>query len=168
MPDSAIKQPFVTPAERHTAQASCFAAYLSAYENLTPQSLMDELAPLFSETVEFKDPFNHVFNKSAAVSVFEHMFSTTVNPKFTVKQRFIEQTDQTSEHFCGMAFWQFEFQTTENSNVNCIQGSSLIEIDGKGKVCKHIDFWDPAENIYEGVPLLGSIMRFIKKKLRAQ
>jgi steroid Delta-isomerase len=36
-----------------------------------------------------------------------------------------------------------------------------------GLVTYHRDYWDAAEELYETLPLLGQLLRFIKKKLKA-
>lgn len=137
-----------------------FNAYLTAYENLTPSSLASELTPLLSNSIEFKDPFNHVFKKEDAVRIFEHMFASTHEPKFNVIQAQIK-------HNSGLAYWQFSFKTDQKSAMKHIYGTSLIEINDLGLVSKHIDFWDPAEHLYESVPLLGRLLKMIKKRLSA-
>lgn len=138
-----------------------FEAYLEAYANLSPDSLESTLSPLLSDDIEFKDPFNHVHTKKEALAIFEHMFATTFEPTFTVKLA------QLSKNM-GFAYWQFSFKSKENGEFNHITGTSLIEINPQGMIQKHIDFWDPAEQLYEKIPVLGWVMRSIKKRLSAQ
>lgn len=137
-----------------------FDRYLHTYENLTEQNLHQTLAPLMHQQIEFKDPFNHVHSQAEAIKVFEHMFENTVNPVFSILQSNIE-------HHRGMAYWAFEFKTSEDGERQKILGTSVIEIDANGLTTRHIDFWDPAENIYQKVPLLGYILRKIKQRLSA-
>jgi hypothetical protein len=36
-----------------------------------------------------------------------------------------------------------------------------------GRIARHRDYWDVAEELYEKVPLLGGLMRLVKRRLRA-
>ena len=45
------------------------------------------------------------------------------------------------------------------------EGVSRMQINEEGKVISHIDYWDAAENVYEKIPLLGAVLRFIKRKI---
>ena len=138
-----------------------FEAYLQAYENLTPENIETELAPLLSKDIEFKDPFNHVHTSIEALNIFKHMFSTTFEPNFKIKHAQVS-------HNVGFAYWQFTFKTKQQGKVNTISGTSLIEISQHATIQKHIDFWDPAEHIYKHLPIVGTLIRFINKRLSAQ
>lgn len=138
-----------------------FIAYLQAYENLTIDSLHNELKPLLDNKIEFKDPFNHVDSKAETIAIFEHMFATVYQPKFTVEYSQIEGRT-------GYARWSFEFKTDNSaSNTKSIKGVSEITISDNLKVCQHIDYWDSAEYIYQDIPILGWFIRLIAKKLSA-
>ena len=47
-----------------------------------------------------------------------------------------------------------------------IHGASHLELAGDGRIATHRDYWDPAEELYEKTPLLGGLMRLIKRRLR--
>jgi steroid delta-isomerase len=47
--------------------------------------------------------------------------------------------------------------------VKSLTGVSWLQFDEKNLVSSHTDYWDPAEGIYEHLPLIGSLMRGLKK-----
>ena len=47
-----------------------------------------------------------------------------------------------------------------------IHGSSHLRFAHDGRVAYHRDYWDAAEELYETLPLLGSLLRWIKRRLR--
>ena len=138
-------------------------SYIDAFEQLTPESL-SKLSELFSEDVYFKDPFNAVNGKPNTLAIFEHMFATTENPKFIV-------IDAAMEGDIAMLYWKFHFQLPSKSksgaNEQMIEGMSRVCFDGQGLVKEHIDYWDPAEQIYSQVPLLSWLLSVIRKRLSA-
>ncbi len=134
--------------------------YLKVFESLTLQSLETDLKPLWHDNVEFKDPFNHVFGKAHCTRLFEHMFTQCFEPRFTIQYKMLTGS-------VGSAYWIFEFKLAENDKApQKIKGNSLIEFDADGLVIKHIDYWDAAEQFYEKIPLLGSLIRLVKKRLQ--
>ncbi len=137
-----------------------FNAYLECYENLNIDSLSDSLSDLIHPDIEFKDPFNHVGSARAVVNIFEHMYQQVYLPKFNVIHSYYD-------HPAGMVLWEFHYSLSPKSERKLIVGTSVIKLNSEGKIVQHIDYWDPAESIYESVPVIGSLIRFVKKKLRA-
>jgi hypothetical protein len=47
-----------------------------------------------------------------------------------------------------------------------IKGCSHLQHNAAGLISQHRDYWDAAEELYEKLPLLGWLMKTIKRKLR--
>lgn len=139
------------------ASGDAFVALCDWYETLTPASLT-QIGTYYAAGVRFKDPFNDVSGLEAVRRVFLHMFETLESPRFRISHR-VRQGGQ------AFAVWQFEFRS--GGKALCIQGSTHFELDGQGKVTLHRDYWDAAEELYEHFPLLGGLLRLIKRKLAA-
>ena len=45
----------------------------------------------------------------------------------------------------------------------CIRGGTFLRLDAQGKVLEHRDYWDSAEELYEKLPVLGALMRWLRK-----
>jgi hypothetical protein len=43
-------------------------------------------------------------------------------------------------------------------------GATHLVFDADGKVAVHRDYWDAAEELYEKLPLLGGLMRWLKRR----
>lgn len=129
------------------------SALIALYEALQPDRL-DELISLYAEDCRFKDPFNEVRGRAAVRRIFEHMFETVDSPRFAVH-----------EAFCcdEQAFLCWDFM----AGRFVIRGASHLRFDAHGQVSEHRDYWDPAEELYEKLPVLGGLMRLIKRRLRA-
>lgn len=140
----------------HLQQA--LARTVAFFENLSPQRL-PELETLYSADAFFKDPFNEVKGTAAIRHVFSHMYVALNDPRFEVKTCF----GQGNEAFLAWHFI-FRFKDTRPQEWQCIRGSSHIRFDEDGRICYHRDYWDAAEELYEKIPLLGGLMRWIKKK----
>ena len=138
--------------------ADTLDALIHLYENLTPQRV-GELAACYREDAHFRDPFNDVRGRAAIERIFTHMFTQVAEPKFTVLERFSAD--------CGhvMLLWRFDFTLR---GPQAIEGTSRLRFDADGRVAEHIDYWDAAGELYARLPLLGGLMRLLRRALAAR
>ena len=125
------------------------------FETLSPQSL-ERLGDFYAPDARFKDPFNDVVGIAAITGIFRHMFDTVDSPRFEVTTRLLTGRE-------AMLGWDFYLRLRGRPRV--IRGVTHLGFDADGRVCRHRDYWDPAEELYEHLPLLGSLMRWLKKRL---
>jgi steroid Delta-isomerase len=134
------------------------------YTQITPESV-PLLQKLYAPDAFFKDPFNEVRGIDNIVKIFSHMFVQIAQPRFEVLSAIQGQGDSANEAFLiWLFYWKKDAQGGE---APPIRGSSHVKFNSLGQVSYHRDYWDAAEELYETVPLLGSVLRFIKKKLKA-
>lgn len=133
------------------------ARLVQAYEALSPTTL-PALMQLYGEAASFKDPFNEVRGRAAIQRIFAHMFEVLVAPRFTVLHTVTE---------ADMAFlsWDFEFRREADGKTWHIHGASCIRYGAQGQVLEHRDYWDAAEELYEKLPLIGRLMRWLRGRL---
>ena len=134
--------------------------YADFFESITQDTPIEAYAQIFDEKVYFEDPFQKVTGLEKVYGVFQHMFETLHNPRFIV-----------DEIVCGHTStylrWTFSYHRSSKHEVEKFIGVSRVQFLETGKALSHVDYWDAAENIYEKVPLLGSVLRLIKKRIRA-
>lgn len=135
------------------------ARIIMQFETLSPSDLK-HLDRIYHPQVKFKDPFNEVQGLRAVHTVFTHMFSTLHEPRFVVHQALV----QGNESFLT---WDFLFRfKRDRDTLQSIHGGSHLKIDPQGLITWHRDYWDAAEELYEKLPLVGGLMRWLKKKAR--
>jgi len=135
------------------------------YESLNLESLPG-LQKFYAPQAQFQDPFNDVRGWEGIERIFLHMFSTMREPRFVVD----EQVTQGENTFLTWRFY-FWLDAMSHTHEQCIQGATHLrwqkdEVQG-WQVCLHKDYWDAAQELYEKLPLLGVLMRWLKSKLRA-
>lgn len=151
------------PADRDR-QATTEAAtqrLIELYEQLSPTHLA-MLDTLYAPEAHFKDPFNDVRGVRAITQIFSHMFATLDQPRFTVTQHLV-QGDQ------AFLSWEFRFRMRRwrPRIEQCIHGATLVRFDTQGRVMLHRDYWDAAEELYEKIPLIGTLMRWLRQSASA-
>jgi len=135
------------------------ATVVAFFETLTPATL-PALASVYSDDARFVDPFNDVTGQRAIRAVFDHMFATLDEPRFEVLEA-VTAGDQ-----CFLV-WNFHFRRRGRDAAGSIHGASHLRFATDGRVTLHRDYWDAAQQVYESVPLLGAVMRWLRRRLSA-
>ena len=116
------------------------------------------LGDFYAADARFKDPFNEVQGVAAVQAVFSHMFVALHEPRFVVRDIFV-QGDQ-----CFLT-WDFIFRFKRFSDApQTVRGASHLVFDARGLVALHRDYWDAAEELYEKLPGVGALMRWLKRR----
>ncbi len=120
-------------------------------------STVSQLGQIYTPDAFFKDPFNEVQGIDAITRIFRHMFDQVDSPRFVVTNSVV-QGDQ------AFLTWDFLFRMKRfSSGEQCIRGATHVRFAADGRVSFHRDYWDAAEELYEKLPLLGSLMRTLKQ-----
>jgi steroid Delta-isomerase len=142
-----------------SAHVDPVARLVSFYETLTEQSL-PQLRELYLVDAYFKDPFNEVRDVAAIEKIFAHMFVASEKPRFIVHTKIVQGDD-------AFLAWDFKFHIRKfRPDVEqTIRGGSHVRFDAMGRVIFHRDYWDAAEELYEKFPVIGGLMRFLKRRV---
>jgi hypothetical protein len=126
------------------------------YEHLSEASLA-QLPAIYAPDAQFKDPFNEVRGIEPVTAIFRHMYEQVDEPRFVVGTRVLQGAD-------AFLVWDFTFRMKRFSREpQCIRGATHIRFDAAGVVAMHRDYWDAAEELYEKLPLVGALMRWLKR-----
>lgn len=134
--------------------------YADLYESISP-SVLDQLDTLFAANARFKDPFNDVRGLSKIRHVFARMFETCMDIRFRVHERFIDGD-------IGCLTWTMTFRPDiagQRDTTWEIHGASRIRFNDAGLVEEHIDYWDSGEYFYAKLPIVGALVRMIRRRV---
>ena len=143
------------PATDCSADAARLARY---FETIHPQSVT-EVADYYAASARFKDPFNDVTGVAAIQHIFAHMFQALEQPHFVVTAQVVQGPQ------CFMTWeFRFGFKNFKKAEQQVILGASHLVFSESGLVTLHRDYWDAAEELYEKLPLVGGLMRWLKRR----
>ena len=54
-----------------------------------------------------------------------------------------------------------------SGEAQTVHGSSHLHLAADGRIAIHRDYWDAAEELYEKLPVLGALMRWLKRRANA-
>lgn len=140
--------------------AETLATYARFFETLTPARVVF-LRDLAAPGVRFKDPFNDVRGVEAMIAVISAMYNHGT-PRFEVIDR------ASGEAGAGYLLWRCTIIPDGLRSGWTFEGMSSVRFDGEGRVVEHIDHWDASEQFFERLPMIGTMLRLIKRGLTAR
>ena len=137
-------------------------AVVQFYEQLQPTDV-SRIAQLYTADAQFKDPFNDVQGTAAIKRIFTHMFASLEAPRFVITQQVLQGSH-------AFVTWDFLFAIPrmKGGQTQTIRGAThfVFHQDAEGwRVAVHRDYWDAAEELYEKLPLIGGLMRWLKQRV---
>jgi hypothetical protein len=149
------------PAAASAATLAALAEVRRFFETLTPATL-GELQAIYAAGAAFKDPFNDVQGLPAITRVFAHMFETLERPRFEVRTTLAGEDE-------AFLTWDFLYRPKGGVMGDMrVHGATYLRFDAEGRIVLHRDYWDAAGELYEKLPLLGGLMRLIRRRLSAR
>ena len=134
--------------------------YLRFYESLSLDSV-SQIEDLVTPGVFFRDPFNEVTGVAAYQEILTDMFERCREPKFKV-------IHVVRDHRTAYIKWSFSFiADARGAKTWEIVGVSELEFATDGRISSHIDYWDPASQLYERFAIIGALFAFLRKRLSA-
>ncbi len=132
---------------------------IAFYENIRPESIA-EFPRYYADDAYFKDPFNEVRGLPAIQRIFAHMFHQVDEPRFAIVERVVDDNG-------AVLVWEFQYRVRlwGRGEVQRMRGVSHLKFDEEGKVIWHRDYWDAAEELYAKLPVIGWVMRGLKKAM---
>ena len=128
------------------------------FEQLQPHDL-PRLPQLYAPDARFKDPFNEVQGLEAITHIFAHMFEALDGPHFIVTERIVQGAQ------CFLVWdFRFRFKRFDTATWQTVRGGTHLRFDAQGRVTLHRDYWDAAEELYEKLPMVGGLMRWLKRR----
>lgn len=136
-------------------------ALIDFFHGLSPESVA-RFPEFYGADAYFKDPFNEVRGVAAIQHLFVHMYEQVAEPRFMVSEKVVDDDG-------AMLIWTFTFRTARRGGgeKQVIRGVSHLRFDAAGKVNYHRDYWDAAEELYMKLPVLGILMRGLRRVLAA-
>ena len=142
----------------HTPMPDAVERLVQFFEQLQPQDL-PRLPALYAADARFKDPFNEVQGLAAIERIFAHMFVSLDSPHFIVTERIVQ------DNKCFLVWdFSFRFRRFDTQSWQTVRGGTHRVFNEEGRVTLHRDYWDAAEELYEKLPVVGGLMRWLKRR----
>jgi hypothetical protein len=116
--------------------------------------LLDEI---YAEDIEFRDPFLQIRGLPRLREYFARQYEDVIQSRFVFE-------DEAIQGQRAMLTWtmHIEHRRFARGEVIRLSGSSYIRFTRK--VVYHCDYFDLGAFVYERIPILGGVIRFIKRQ----
>jgi len=131
------------------------------FQQLTPSSVA-RFPEFYSNDAYFKDPFNEIRGVTEIQRIFKHMFTQVGAPRFFV-------TGKVADADGAVLIWEFRclIQIWGQGRPQVMRGVSHLKFDADGRVNYHRDYWDAAEELYMKLPVVGALVRGLRRWMAA-
>ncbi|MFC3676684.1 nuclear transport factor 2 family protein [Ferrovibrio xuzhouensis] len=134
--------------------------YLRFLAGLTPETL-DGLDGLVCDDVHFRDPFSDVRGRAAMKTIFAAMYRDCTDVAFVIDGVLRQDA-------MAMVKWSFRFRPKRFGGAQpwTAIGVSELHLAPDGRIAAHLDYWDAGSQFYARLPLLGPLVRFVRRRLQ--
>ncbi|WP_083000410.1 nuclear transport factor 2 family protein [Halomonas sp. GT] len=135
-------------------------ANFCAFFNKLDNTCTEKLYEVYTEEVVFNDPLHHIEGRSALERYFATMYENVERCQFTY---------HTQQQVANQAFvtWTMEFihPRLAQGKPICVAGCSALTFAEDGRVSKHRDYFDAGAMLYEHLPIMGRVIRWLKRRI---
>jgi hypothetical protein len=135
------------------------STFISLYGDLN-RSNLHRLPEIYSNDIQFVDAIHQINGLPQLTRYFEHLYENILDCKFNI-HNVIESDNEAS------LFWTMEYSHPKigKGKVISVDGTSHIKFNET--VYYHRDYLDMGQMLYEHLPVLGSAIRLIKKRMQS-
>jgi len=129
------------------------------FESISPAAV-PRMGTIYAEDAYFRDPFNEVIGVSGIARVFGAMFEHLDDVRFTILDVVVDESG-------AMLTWNMTYRVRKwrPHETQTIHGATHLRFAPDGRIAYHRDYWDAANELYAKLPLIGPVMRWLRRKL---
>ncbi len=133
-------------------------SFIELYSGLNKSNL-NRLYRIYAKDIIFDDPAHHIEGIDALFAYFENLYTNIKQCDFEIHKKILKGDS-------AFINWTLIMRHPKvaKGEVRKISGCSYLEFK-RGQVSYHKDYFDLGALIYEGLPLIGPLIKAIKKRL---
>lgn len=145
-------EPFATP--------EALARFEAVFHNLTSDGLTAHIQAAYAEELFFNDTL-HTFASRAELQEY---LGRTGERLQHMEVRILGWSRQDNEFYVRWLMNTGYRVMGRDRDVTTV-GMTHLRFDSEGRIAMHQDFWDSTQGLYEQIPLLGGVLRWIRGRL---
>lgn len=138
------------------AVLEAFCAFFNKLDNTCTKKLYE----VYTEEAVFSDPLHRIEGRDALERYFANMYEQVKQCQFTYHTKQLQDNQ-------AFVTWTMEFIHPRLSSGKPVrvEGCSALTFADDGRVQRHRDYFDAGAMLYEHIPLMGSVIHWLKKRL---
>ncbi|MGF1704802.1 nuclear transport factor 2 family protein [Enterovibrio baiacu] len=153
-----MMQSTATSEHIYSSEAATLERFIHVYQALRKDNL-DTLDAIYSHDVVFEDPAHRIEGYDNLARYFDTMYTNVTDCRFEIH-------DHAVNGDIAFISWTMTLShpKLEGGAERAVKGCTKLGLK-EGRVVMHRDFFDLGEMLYEALPVLGSAVKMIKKRL---
>lgn len=135
-------------------------AFENVFRDLEPAGLEDRIEQAYAKEFYFNDTFITVSRRKELI---EYLTNASNNANFV--NTTILDVAQSGDDLYIRWLLEMEFDVMGKPRYSRTLGMTHLRFDHRGLIVLHQDFWDSAAGFYQHVPVLGSMISWVKRKM---
>ena len=148
------------PARGSAAEQAAITRFENFLANLDEKTARDETTKVYAPDAYLNDTLK-TLHGSAAIREY---FIKTAQGLDSMKVSFDDQAVSGRNYYFRWTMDTRMKHLAPGKNVRTI-GVTMVRFDPQGRVLLHQDFWDSAQGVWDHVPVLGSVIKWIQSKI---
>jgi predicted ester cyclase len=134
-------------------------AYRVFLETLSPGGI-ERLGGLAAADIHYHDPFVDARGLTAVKLSFARLFEEVDDPRYTV-------THCACDGDTCFLRWHFTCRpkSIRKGHPWVVDGVTELRFNADGLVVEHMEHWDAGEQVYERMPVVRGVVRWLKRRL---
>ena len=120
----------------------------------TDSSNLDELEKFVSNEVIFRDPLHDVIGLESMANIFKQLFHKIEDVDYRIIDYAINNQD---------VFFRWELKGRLFEKPWTVDGVTNLKFNKDLKVSHQVEYWDVASGLYDYIPVIGTLTKFVKK-----
>ena len=134
------------------------ARFRRFYDEFSP-AWIERVEELYAPGFEFQDAFHAIRGDFVALRAYFSRVLTALD-----ESRFIVEDTATGDDGSYVR-WRWEWRRRAKDPQKTVPGVTHLRFDADGRITHHTDLFDAAGGFYETLPVVGTMLRAIKKRL---
>ena len=137
---------------------AAIARFKDLFSVLSTENVRNKAREVYAENAYFNDTLKTVIGAEA----IEAYLLESAGRAASITVHFDDTVGEQGEYYLR---WTMSIQFEEGSEPVHSIGMTHIRFDENGKVVLHQDYWDAASGLFEHLPVIGGLIRFVKGRL---
>ncbi|HTN35009.1 MAG TPA: nuclear transport factor 2 family protein [Marinobacter sp.] len=127
------------------------------YQQLSATRL-EVLRDIYAPNIRFQDPAHHIEGIESLVAYFDALLSNVTHCRFDIEQVMEQGQD-------AFVRWHMTFAHPRLNGGRDVAIPGMSHLQFAEQITAHRDYFDMGAMLYEQVPVLGSIIKTLKRRL---
>lgn len=123
-------------------------------------SSLERLDRIYTQDVEFRDPLHTILGILALKSYIKNLYANSNRIEF-------EYTDEQRGENSATITWYMKFSHSALAGGKIVKLRGITQIRFTDRIYYQEDFYDLGAMLYQHIPVLGAIVRFVNRRVRA-